>query len=354
MSVNAQPVPISAETPTSITVRSHTPSGDAAWDAYAQAHPNYTLYHGRDFHTAVAEAFGKRSHGLVAEDETGCIVGILPLIRQQSRLFGDRLVSQPYANHGGPLADTPDIARTLYAAAVREAERLGGPQLEVRDRVERDIDWPARTDKVLMTLALPGSNAELDKVLGAKLRSQCRRALKEGAAVALGGTELVPEFYRVFAVNMRDLGTPVYPQRWFEVLAKHLREAMRLVVVRLDGRAVAGAVLMRWQDTLEIPWAASDRAYNRYAVNMLLYREALGHAIESGCAAFDFGRSTRGSGPHRFKQQWGAQESTLWWREKPAGGRTRRVSEWLRRGWMWLPVGITNRLGPLVSPEMPW
>ena len=33
-----------------------------------------------------------------------------------------------------------------------------------------------------------------------------------------GGRELVPEFYEVFARNMRDLGTPVYARRFFETI----------------------------------------------------------------------------------------------------------------------------------------
>jgi hypothetical protein len=34
-------------------------AGPSAWQAYAKAHPGYTIYHGRAFHDAVAEAFGK-------------------------------------------------------------------------------------------------------------------------------------------------------------------------------------------------------------------------------------------------------------------------------------------------------
>ena len=355
----AQPANVSAETRPGLTVRQHTPADDAAWDRYAESHADYTLYHGRAFHRAVAEAFGKPSHGLVAESGDGRIVGVLPLIRQKSWLFGDRLVSLPYANHGGPLADSAEVALALFEAAAVRGDELGCDRIEVRDHVARELDWPAHTDKVLMRMVLPADSAALDKALGAKLRSQCRRALKEGAEVVHGGAELIPEFYRVFAVNMRDLGTPVYPRRWFEVLARHLGEAMQFVVVRLGGGPVAGCVLVRWKDTMEIPWAASDREFNRYSVNMLLYREALGFAIGSGCKVFDFGRSTRGAGTWKFKKQWGAQERQIWWRVRLAGGRAPEKegsgkAEQLRRAWTRLPVGVANRLGPVISAELPW
>ena len=345
-------------------IRAHEPGRDAAWDRYAEGHSGYTIYHGRAFHDAVAVAFGKASHGLVAEDGAGCIVGVLPLVRQRSRLFGDRLVSLPYANHGGPLADSPAVAQALLAAAAAHADALGCDRLEIRDPGERALDWPTHTDKVLMTRDLPGSPEALGRELGAKLRSQCRRALKEGATVEFGGAGLIPAFYRVFAANMRDLGTPVYPVRWFEVLAQHLGARLEFAVVTLAGEAVAGAVLVRWNDTMEIPWAASARACQRYAVNMLLYRAALDHAIDTGCKRFDFGRSTRGSGTWRFKRQWGAEETQIHWRmrhrdgaipaARASGGKEGRMTEILRRAWTRLPLAVANRVGPMISAELPW
>jgi serine/alanine adding enzyme len=335
-------------------IRPHVSADDAAWDRYAEAHAGYTIYHGRAFHAAVLEAFGMTSQGLIAEDEEGRVVGLLPLVRQKSMLFGDRLVSLPYANHGGPLADTPEVALRLLEAAAEHAGELGCDRLEVRDPESRECDWPMHTDKVLMTRRLPDSVAELDKELGAKLRSQCRRALKDGATVQTGGAELIPGFYQVFAASMRDLGTPVYPKRWFEVLARHFGNQMKVMLVTLQGRPAAGAVLVRWKDTLEIPWAASAREFNRYSVNMLLYRAALDHAIENGCRVFDFGRSTRGSGTWRFKRQWGAEEMQIYWRMHPDAGNPGRASELVRLGWTRLPLPVANWLGPVLAPGLPW
>ena len=46
---------------------------------------------------------------------------------------------------------------------------------------------------------------------------------------------------------------------------------------------------------------------------MLLYWTMLADAIECGARIFDFGRSSRNTGPHHFKRQWGAQETPLHW-----------------------------------------
>ncbi len=52
-----------------------------------------------------------------------------------------------------------------------------------------------------------------------KARNQVRKAEKSGLTVTRGGAELLPEFYTVFARNMRDLGTPVYARRLFDEVA---------------------------------------------------------------------------------------------------------------------------------------
>jgi hypothetical protein len=190
----------------------------------------------------------------------------------------------------------------------------------VRDHEARELDWPVHTDKVLMTLELPDSTGALGKAIGAKLRSQCRRALKEGARGAHGGAELIPEFYRVFAANMRDLGTPVYPRRWFEVLARHFGDAMRLVVVRCTTsrrRAAcwcAGTIRWRFRGR---PRRGSSTATR--STCCCIGRRS-GYAIETAVARrFDFGRSTRDSGPHKLQAAVGREPSRRSTGGRPAG-----------------------------------
>ena len=57
------------------------------------------------------------------------------------------------------------------------------------------------------------------------------------------------------------------------------------VVVRRADVPVAAGVLLRAGSRVEIPWAASDRSFDRISVNMLLYWGALARAIERNNAA---------------------------------------------------------------------
>ncbi len=92
----------------------------AAWNAYVNAHPQATLYHRFEWLPLIARVFGHRALpvAMVAGDR---IVGLLPLVHMRSALFGRMLVSMPFVNYGGLLADSPDIEETLWNAAIRMA-----------------------------------------------------------------------------------------------------------------------------------------------------------------------------------------------------------------------------------------
>lgn len=327
------------------------------WDAFVAGRPDATLYHGTRWLRVVAEAFGRPLRMLQATAGEGRVAGILPAVEIRSRLLGHRLVSLPYCNYGGPVAETEAAAEALRQEAVGLA-RAAGASLELRELGAPLAGWETRSDKVVLVLPLPADAEALGEAIGSKRRSQIRRPLKEGAEVAHGGAELLPEFYRVFCKNMRDLGTPVYPWRFFEAIGRHLADAMHVVVVRVADRPAAAALLLRWRDRMEIPWASSLREHNRIGVNMLLYWEALTHAMESGCAAFDFGRSTRDSGTYRFKKQWGAEPVDcrwLYWPEGAAGaGEAGRLRRWGSAAWSRLPLPVANRVGPWIAPSLPW
>ncbi|WP_018719639.1 FemAB family XrtA/PEP-CTERM system-associated protein [Arhodomonas aquaeolei] len=330
------------------------------WDDYVRGHPAASLYHEAVFRGLLTDVLGHRTYYLTALTDQGTVAGVLPLARLRSPMFGDFLVSLPCFNYGGALADGGAVTDRLMAAAVDLGGQLGVDHAEFRDLALLDGDWPVRTDKVVMHLALPDDPDTLWKTFGSKLRAQVRRPLKGGASVHSGGVEQLDDFYAVFARNMRDLGTPVYPRRWFRRLCEGLGERAHILVVRVDGVPAAAGLLLRHRGVMEIPWASSDRRYNHLGVNMLLYWEALRLSVEQGARTFDFGRSTVDSGTYRFKRQWGAEPVPLYWHYwLPEGGtlpglnpdnpRFRRAI----RLWQRLPLPMANWLGPRVVRYLP-
>jgi FemAB-related protein (PEP-CTERM system-associated) len=328
------------------------------WDALVDAHPRGSLYHTWRWSEFAGHAFGFEIFRLIDRDEGGRLRGILPLVEQRSPLFGRRLVSLPFYNYGGPLGDTPAAELSLIAQATDLARVRRVRTLEIRDDVPRE-GLTAREDKVTVELELPDSSEALGKALGSKLRSQVRRADRESPEVAFGGLDLVDEFYPVFAATMRDLGTPVYPKRFFRELLSHLGADCTVVVVRLRGRPAGVALLTHYRQRTEIPWAASLHELRATSVNMRLYWECLVHAIGRGSRFFDFGRSTVDAGTYRFKLQWGGRPRQLHWIYplEPAGASSvgqGRIVQRAQAAWMRLPLPFANLVGPWISPGLPW
>src|SRR5262245_37952903 len=83
----------------------HRDAPAARWDNYVKRHPAATGYHLAGWLDVIGRAFGHETRALVAESPSG-IVGVLPLVVFRSSLFGKFLVSMPFVNYGGILADS--------------------------------------------------------------------------------------------------------------------------------------------------------------------------------------------------------------------------------------------------------
>lgn len=333
---------------------------EASWDGYVHAHPAASGYHLMAWRQVVEKAFGHRTFYLMAKDEHGEVRGVLPLFFLSSRLFGRFLVSMPFLNYGGILADNPEAQAALLASAVDVAKGLEASHIELRHQESSDMGWPNKQHKVSMRLELPCQFEVLWKGFSAKLRSQIRRAQKEGMTVRIEGNELLEDFYRLFSRNMRDLGTPVYARKFFETILQTFPKETRIGIVYWKDRPLAGGLLYGFRNMLEIPWASSDRRYNHLAPNMLLYSSVLEYACRQGFRIFDFGRSTPDSGTFHFKEQWGARPVPLHWYYWLASGET--LPDLSPRNprydlgiklWQRLPIAVTRCLGPFISPYLP-
>ena len=75
--------------------------------------------------------------------ERGEVVGISPLIQLKSVLFGNFLVSMPYFNYGGIVADRHDVTIALISSAHELREELGCSHIEMRFDSEQSFDLPA-------------------------------------------------------------------------------------------------------------------------------------------------------------------------------------------------------------------
>lgn len=358
--VVAEPADVlSVDSTTPVTVQ---PAGDGvAWDAFVETHPAGTVDHLWAWRRVISDAMGHQCVYLEAR-RGHQIVGVLPLVLMRSRIFGRSVVSLPFLNYGGMLLAGRDAstATALIDAARGIACEFGGSHVELRHTSRQCPSLPVRQHKLAMTLALPERASDLWTSLDRKVRNQVRKAQKSDLRVMQGGWECIDAFYAVFARNMRDLGTPVYPKQLFAAVFDAFPDRARAVIITTGERPIAGGISLKFGTTVLNPWASSLREFRSLCPNMLLYWTMLEQAITDGAAIFDFGRSSPGGGTHQFKLQWGATERPLAWEyvllsrpEPPDHGPSNARFERAIAIWQRLPLGVANLIGPFVARHLP-
>jgi hypothetical protein len=213
-----------------------------------------------------------------------------------------------------------------------------------------------RQNTVLLDIPVAGAE-ELFSSFETKLRTKVRRAKKEGVEVVFG-PEHLSAFYGIFALRMRDLGTPVLPFEFFRVVSEEFGEAMWTGVGYKDGVPIVAGCGFHWQDEFEMNWSAALRSHGTLAPNMTLYWEFMERAAAAGIRRFDFGRCTPGGGTHTFKKQWNSYDHQLHWYQHSLSGLASTPSPDGKyslgpRLWRHLPLGVANHLGPLIARSIP-
>ncbi len=344
---------------TAFTIESNC-SDRELWDSYIQAHPSSSNYHKYGWREVVERSFGHQCFYLAAKNNTGKIVGVLPLVLMQSKIFGRFLISLPFFNYGGLLCDRQEVGDALLVEASNLQKAQGAEYTELRHTEQWPGYLPNKQYKVAMVLDLAGDKDIQWTEFPPKLRNQIRKAEKSGLVVREGGKDLLTDFYTVFVRNMRDLGTPVYGQNFFRRVLEVFPDYTRIIAVYLEGKPVAAGLVSHFRDTLEIPWASSIRDYNTLCPNNLLYWTALQFALSQGCKRFDFGRSTPGEGTYKFKKQWGAKPIQLNWQYLlPEGASLPELNtknpkfELAIKIWQKLPLSVTRIFGPQIVKNIP-
>lgn len=329
------------------------------WDHYVEATAPDSLYHRWAWKEIIEESFGHRAFYLAAIGD-GEIAGVLPLVQMRSRLFGNFLVSVPFSSYGGILADTSDARDSLLFRAMDLGRELGARHIELRQTRADALPWQCASSKVTMEIDLPATADEYWKRLSSGMRNKIRQAQRHNLIIEWGGAEAVPAFYDIFAINMRNLGTPVYSRTFFENQLRHLPDHIRILTIRDANKPVAAGFLTAHRTTFELPWSASLPESRKKYSHVLMFWALIQKAIEEGFRRVDLGRCSPGGGTYEFKRHWNPVERPLhWYYWLPPGTSLPHLRPdnpkfaLAAKIWQRLPLAFTNVLGPRIARSIP-
>lgn len=307
----------------------------------------------------MSRTLGHKPFYLLAEKD-GRIRGVLPLFLVTSWWGSRQLVSLPWIDYGGILADDIDAEKMILDTAIKLAEEHKAKFIEFRTVEAGPLDLAHRTDKVTFLLPLENDPEILWKGFDAKLRNQIRKSSKSGLTTEFGGLDKLDEFYTVFCRNMRDLGTPVWGRDFYEAILTDFQSDAELILVHKDGETIAGGLVLITEDCMYVPSASSYRHMLKFCPNHALYWAVIERACREGKRIFDFGRSSWNANTFNFKKQWMPEPTQLTWQyhlhtidEVPHISPQNSKYQFFVNMWQKLPLPLANFLGPKVIKNFP-
>lgn len=343
--------------PLPVQVEALQPVSTGAWDRYVDGHRDGSFFHLAAWRLVLAEGAGFSTHFLLAR-RGGLVVGVLPLARVRSWLFGDALVSLPFCVQGGLLADDADAAAALLGAACTLTRELGVDYLELRHTEAQTNGWLARGSQWALfrrpLAATPEANLH---AIPRKQRAVIRKALASDLrSVADDGLQ---HFLPLYATSVRNLGTPVFPTRYFRALWRAFGARSQITTVWAGNTALSSVWSFVYKDTVLPYYAGALPAARACKAFDFMYWALMRDACTAGLRHFDFGRSRVDSGAYAFKKNWGFTPTPVHYeyqlgraRALPAPRADSGALALASRLWRHLPLPLANRLGPLVSPYL--
>ena len=285
------------------------------WNRLLREGPaDYALAHTFDFGRAIASAYpGYTFEPLVGEFEDGTIV-LWPLVRIQGKLeFLRRFEAMPLSLNGFPITARGELTSRHLSALISglraDSLELSSGALDDPPTALAAGRWTVRRCTTHV-LDLRGGWGEVwERRFSKKARNQCRMAWKKGVSVRTAqGMADFEGYYETYCDSTRRWGYthPPYPMALFQALAGIVDSGVELKLGQVDGRTVAGIVLMHGRRSTLYWSGAMLKEAAMHSVNNALLEVAVREACERGEAIFDFGASGELDSVREFKEGFGA------------------------------------------------
>jgi len=334
-----------------LSVKTLTDADRARWDAFVLDFPPATFCHRAGWARVIERAFGHRTHYVYTERD-GQITGVLPLTEIRSRLFGHALVSNAFSVYGGPVAADEESRAALAAHATGLLEQTGANHLEFRSTEAETPGWLVK-DGLYVTFRreITGDHDKNLTLIPRKQRAEVRKGIANSLTTRVG--QDVQTLHKVYGESVRNLGTPVFPRRYFQLLCEEFGSDAEVLVVEDGGEPIAAVLSFYFRDQVLPYYGGGTRAARERRGNEVMYWEVMRRAADRGCRVFDFGRSKVDTGAYSFKKNWGFTPTPLNYEFKLRVGDTIPDVNPLNpkyrlfiEAWKRLPLPVANAIGP--------
>lgn len=268
--------------------------------------PSLTPFQSKEWGTLLKEV-----HGIGVSGVEG-----MPLYLVRSRIFGNRLISVPFSDYGGPSSKTAEEASEAARSAKSLAERLGVDFLEVRtpvihgDSLEK-AGYVRRDDYCTFVIDLEKPEDRLLSSMEKRTRNDITKGLRSGFDVLEAeDSGDIKRFYGLYAGTMKRLGSPPQPMEFFVRMKRLLGKAASIRMACIGNEPLAGAVFLTGKGRVHYYYSCSSSRNRSLRASDFLLWDSI-KSFRKGFREFDFGRTRPGSGVYQYKRGWGGREERM-------------------------------------------
>jgi CelD/BcsL family acetyltransferase involved in cellulose biosynthesis len=305
-----------------------SPAPRAVWDEMMRGDPSALETQAPAWTDAMCEAAGFTDASRMYEMSDGRRL-VLPLLRRSVGGVAVSECSNPLHCGVGGLVAPQGPRTTEIAAVLREIEQRRVLLRTFWPHPLRAAEWAAATPAGGVTVSRRAHLLDLrdgwDKVWSTSFTASRRRGVRtaerRGVTVCSGSAgQLLPEFYDLLELATARWARMQHEPRWltlqrlnrrdplkkFSSAARCLGGRFRVWIAWVDGRPVAGSVVLQGQNAYYFRGAMDERM-KEFRPNDLLMARAIEDACRAGCRSYYMGDSGWSPSAGDFKERFGAR-----------------------------------------------
>lgn len=329
--------------------------------------------HSTGFRDSVIRTY-KNTEDLSLVVDDGGVKAYLPFFRVRSKVLGNRVISVPFFDVGGPCGDLDAVCLKRLGDLL---DRFG----HIGDNVQIKIDKSLSNFKKLRSFLLKkgflesidhqqfivrlSSEDEMWKKFHKHTRNDIRMAKKSGLnLVKINNIPELKAFYNLYVREMHRFGTPQHSFVFF----KELMDCSGLVFsgfnCRYGGKVIASIITIHFGKKSSVLVNVSNPSFRSKRPNDLLYWESIRCLIRAGVETIDTGqvnltheKGSREWSLYKFKKKWLAEPFDCSLFELSGGNsskNTRKTKDLrkFRKIWSLLPSVLVRLLGPKLRSQL--
>lgn len=287
------------------------------WDQFVMSHEEGSFYDLCGWLSALQDTYGFKVRLAVKKDKTAITAG-LPLVEAKTIFFGSKLTNNPFSLYGSFLFSFQNDAKEILDEVFKLARSRGLKKVEIRtyQRLPAVPGVEEKTIRVIPVMKMEQAYEETASKMKKHFRDNLNSIKKkiDGEkrflfSLGCNGQDF-EDFHAVLLAQCKNKHhAPLAPLEFFKNLRKYFdNSAMRLYLLRFNGRLAAGIIAFIYKDKAYYAWSTSDAEFDHLSVSTFLFDCVVRDLIGLGVRVFELGvTSPENKQLLFFKMRWASE-----------------------------------------------